>query len=138
MTWLRTRCAINLQDSASDPLVRGTDPRIRICTKKSRIHNTVYNYLYMFSTVQPLLLLLVNVKYVQPYETTLFQTENNAPFYRFFRIQFRIRIRIRIRNRIQIQIRIRIRNVYFGSRSDPDLAKRFGSFRIRNTAFLIY
>ncbi len=45
MTWLRTSCAINLQDSDSDPLVRGTDPRIRIRTKKSRIHNTVYNYL---------------------------------------------------------------------------------------------
>jgi hypothetical protein len=38
MTWLRTSCTINLQDSDSDPLVRGTDPRIRIRTKKSRIH----------------------------------------------------------------------------------------------------
>ncbi len=49
-----------------------------------------------------------------------------------FRIRFGIRIRIRIRNRI--------RNVYFGSGSDPDPAKSFGSlrfrirFRIRNTA----
>ncbi len=45
MTWLQTRCAINLQDSDSDPLVRDTDPRIRTCTKKSRIRNTAYNYL---------------------------------------------------------------------------------------------
>jgi hypothetical protein len=45
----------------------------------------------------------------------------------FFRIQFRIRIRIRIR----IQSRIPIRNVYFGSESDPDPAKSFGSFQIR-------
>ncbi len=44
VTWLRTRCAINLQDSDPDPLVRGTDPRIRILTKKSRIHNTAHNY----------------------------------------------------------------------------------------------
>jgi len=40
VTWLWTSCAINLlnlQDSDSDPLVRGTDPRIRIriLTKKS-------------------------------------------------------------------------------------------------------
>jgi hypothetical protein len=34
------------------------------------------------------------------------------------------------------RIRIRIRNVYFGSRSDPEPAKSFGYFRIRirNTA----
>jgi hypothetical protein len=38
----------------------------------------------MFSTVQQLLLLLVNVKYVLSYETTLFQPENKAPFYRYF------------------------------------------------------
>jgi hypothetical protein len=41
MTW----CAINLQNSDSYPLVRGTDPWVRIRTKKSRIHNTAYNYL---------------------------------------------------------------------------------------------
>ncbi len=39
MTWLRTRCATNLQDSYPDPLVRDTDRRIRIRTKKSKIHN---------------------------------------------------------------------------------------------------
>ncbi len=39
----------------------------------------------------------------------------------FFRILFRIRIRIRIQN------------IYFGSGSDPDPAKSFGRFRIRNT-----
>ncbi len=40
--------------------------------------------------------------------------------------------------RIRILIRIRIRNVYFGSGSDPDPAKIFGSiqFRIRNNASL--
>jgi hypothetical protein len=41
--------------------------------------------------------------------------------------------------RIRIRIRIRTRNVYFGSGSDPDRAKSFGSLRvrirIRNTAF---
>jgi hypothetical protein len=31
----------------------------------------------------------------------------------------------------RLQFRIRIRNVYFGSESDPDPAKSFGSFRIR-------
>ena len=35
--------SINLQDSDPNPLVR--DPRIRIHTKKSRIHNIAYNYL---------------------------------------------------------------------------------------------
>ncbi len=47
LPWLgyETRCAINLQDSDPDPLVRGTDPRIRFRTKKSRINNTAYNYL---------------------------------------------------------------------------------------------
>ncbi len=40
-----------------------------------------------------------------------------------FRIWFRIRFRSRIR--------IRIRNVYFGSGSDLDPAKSFGSLRIR-------
>jgi hypothetical protein len=45
-----------------------------------------------------------------------------------FRIQFRIRIQIRIQN------------LYFGSRSDPDPAKSFGSFWIRicNTALNIF
>jgi hypothetical protein len=45
VTWLRKRCAINLQDSDPDLFVRGTDPliRIRISTKKSWIHNTAYN-----------------------------------------------------------------------------------------------
>ncbi len=35
------------------------------------------------------------------------------------------------------RIQFRIRNVYFGSESDPDPAKSFGSFRIRirNTDF---
>ncbi len=53
-----------------------------------------------------------------------------------FRIRFRIWIRIRIR--------IWIRNVYFGSGSDPDPAKSFGSlririrFRIRNTVFFLF
>jgi hypothetical protein len=45
----------------------------------------------------------------------MYKPENNAPFYRFFRIH--------------IQFRIRIRNVYLGTESDP--AKSFGSFRIR-------
>jgi hypothetical protein len=38
----------------------------------------------------------------------------------------------------EIRIRNRIRNVYFGSGSDPDPAKSFGSLRIRirNTDFL--
>jgi hypothetical protein len=42
---LRTKCAINLQDSDPDLLVRGTDPWIWIRIKKSQIHNTAYNYL---------------------------------------------------------------------------------------------
>jgi hypothetical protein len=45
VTWLQKRCAINLQDSDPDPLIRGTDPRTRVRTKKSRIHYTAYNYL---------------------------------------------------------------------------------------------
>jgi len=58
-----------------------------------------------------------------------------------FSYLFRIRIRVRIRIRIRIRIRNRIRNVYFGSGSDPDPAKSFGSlririrFRIRNTDY---
>ncbi len=38
-------------DSNPDPLVRGTDPRIRISTKISRIPNTdnKYNYAYEYS-----------------------------------------------------------------------------------------
>jgi len=44
---------------------------------------------------------------------------------------FRIRIRIQSRIRIRIRIQIRIQNVYFGSGSDPNPAKSFGSFRIR-------
>jgi hypothetical protein len=43
---------------------------------------------------------------------------------------------IRIRIRFRIRIRIRIQNVYIGSGSDPDLAKSFGSIRIRNTAVI--
>ncbi len=34
-----------LQDSDPDPLVRRTDPRIRIRANMSRIHNSAYNYL---------------------------------------------------------------------------------------------
>ncbi len=54
---------INLPDSDPDPLVRGTDPQIRILAKKSWIHNTSHNYLLKFSTVLRLFLLLVNLKY---------------------------------------------------------------------------
>ena len=52
------------------------------------------------------------------------------------RLLFTDLFRIRIRIRFRIRNRIRIRNVYFGSGSDLDLAKSFGSFRIRirNTA----
>ncbi len=69
VTLLPRRCAINLQDSDSDLLVSGTDPPIRIRTKKtkSRIHNNAFNYLLMFSTVQRLLTLLVIEKYILSY-----------------------------------------------------------------------
>ncbi len=51
------------------------------------------------------------------------------------RLLFTDLFRIQLRNRIRIQIRIR--NVYFGSGSNPEPAKSFGSFRIqiRNTVF---
>jgi len=50
---------------------------------------------------------------------------------------FSLNIRLLFSDLFRIRIRIRIRNVYFGSGSDPDPAKSFGSFRIRirNTAF---
>ncbi len=82
----------------------------------------------MFSTVQRLLLLMWNMyNHVKP---AYFSLKIMLLFTDFFRIQFWIRIRIRSRN------------IYFGSESDPDPAKSFGSFRIRfrihNTAPRIY
>jgi hypothetical protein len=44
---------------------------------------------------------------------------------------FSLKIWLLFTDLFQIQFRIRIRNVYFGSESDPDPAKSFGSFQIR-------
>ncbi len=60
----------------------------------------------------------------------------------FFVLKIRLLFTDLIRIRFRIRIRIRIRNDYFGSWSDPDPAKSFGSLRIwfririRNTGLL--
>jgi hypothetical protein len=55
-----------LQDPEPDPdaLVRGTDPRIRIRTKMSRIRNTAYQYLIYFCW-KPMQLVQILVSYLQ-------------------------------------------------------------------------
>ena len=62
----------------------------------------------------------------------------------FFLINFGSGLESGFESGSEIRIRNRIRNVYFGSGSDPDPAKSFGSlririrFRIRNTVCLGY
>ncbi len=75
VTWLRTSSTINLQDLVPDQLERCTDLRIRIRTKMSRIHNTAYNYLKMWSMYNRMKLPYLGLK------TRLLFTD-------FFRIQF--------------------------------------------------
>jgi len=54
--WIRTRIRarrirmfLGLQEPDPDPLVRGTDPRIRICTKMSWIPNTSFHGIFFCS-----------------------------------------------------------------------------------------
>jgi hypothetical protein len=89
------RCARKLQDSDPDPLVRGTDPRP-----------------YQYVTVPQLCVqLLVNVKYVKSYKTTLFRPENKTPLYRYS-------------DPVSNPNSNPDPNVYFSSGSDPDPAAR--------------
>jgi hypothetical protein len=60
-------------------------------------------------------------------KTPFFWPENKTPFYRFVSDP----VSDPVSDRFRIRIRIRIQNVYFGSGSDPDPAKSFGSLRIR-------
>jgi hypothetical protein len=125
MTWLRTKCATNLQDSDPDLLVRGTDPQIRIRTKKSQIHNTAYNYFYTCKCEIEICILVWTMK--SPY--------------------FSLKIRLLITDFLSdpvldldfFQIGIRIRNVYFGSGSDPDPSKSFGAtLQIFSLSWLVW
>jgi hypothetical protein len=72
----------------------------------------------MFSSVQRLLLLLVNVKYVS-YETTLFQPENRAPFLHIFFLS----------DPVSDWIRLRITGQYDYARVDFILPVRNYEFR---------
>jgi hypothetical protein len=91
----------------------------------------------------PMILLLVNQLLVNRVAKIEIQIklflENVEKCHNFLKLPFfglKIRLLFTDLFRIQFRIRIRIRNVYFGSGSDPDPAKSFGSLRIRirNTA----
>jgi hypothetical protein len=95
----------------------------------------------------PMILLLVNQLLVNRVAKIEIQIklflENVEKFHNFLKLPFfglKIRLLFTDLFRIQFRIRIRIRNVYFGSGSDPDPAKSFGSLRIRirNTAWAFF
>ncbi len=75
---IRIRMFLGLPDPHPDPLVRGMDQRIwvriRIRTKMSRIHNTVFFVRYLLSKYRPIatnLRLKIKVKWRDPIRTAV-------------------------------------------------------------------